>query len=240
MKERRRSYRVELDDETRIEATILAEGRNPVVARLLNVSTDGVAVRLDPPGEAFLPVGHTVEIVFQGERFAKPLTTVASVVHRLEEPEGARYGHEFTNKRGLDESLVAQALHTLFNRRRAHRVEPDPVSPIEVILTGGSAKAQMPGRMGDLSVTGMSVLTSREAETAFAGTNRLEAIFHLPGRQEPLRLECRVRHRCIFGTDVRYGLEFDTTRTESFGACLALIQGYVRDRQQQILRRAAP
>lgn len=234
--ERRSQYRVDLGEETKIEVTVLAGESPPIVARLLNVSADGVAVRIQPEAGRPLSVGLKAQLVFTGARFIKPLTVSAIVRNRLDERGPQRYGFEFTEKEGFDESVVAQALYTLFNRREACRIQPDRSRSIEVFLEGSPDGRRAVATLVDISVTGLAVLVGPQVELAMTEVGRLKLSFHLPKGREPVRLEGLVQNRTLVGTNVRYGIKFEPHLSTNFEAQRALIHGYVISRQEEILR----
>ncbi|HET6204896.1 MAG TPA: PilZ domain-containing protein [Planctomycetota bacterium] len=224
-------YRIELGMKSNVEVSIMAEGRPLLVGRLHDVSAEGAGVVLPNLTSAPLSVGQKAMLVFVGANIVRPLRVSAVVKQRRTEGIGAEavdhYGFDFTDKEGIDEFLIAQDLHILFNRRRTRRVQPDVAAPIEVLLEDGVSGKSAAGQLLDLSTAGVGLLVTPKVDSRFAGVDCLRLAFRLPEHAEELRLEGTIRYRAREAGGVRYGVEFDGVRTERFREKQAVLEKYV-------------
>jgi hypothetical protein len=185
-----------------------------------------------------LAVGQEVTLYLGLSEAERPLELPARVMNRTDEGELRRYGFQFTDREHLERQLPP-ALHRLFNRRYAYRVEPDPDSPIEVMLICTAPPLQVRARLVDISPDGMAFAVPLAAESALAAVDRLVACINLPGGRQPPRLGILIRNRSVLGNEVRYGVEFDLERTQDAQRQQAAVTRYVMDRQRTLIRRRA-
>lgn len=239
--ERRSQYRVTSEEVSSLHATIRTPGGVYSLGEPVDLSISGVGTQLlmslgfAATSCPTLVVGEEVTLYLGLSEAERPLELSARVMNRTDEGELRRYGFEFTDREQL-ECQLSPVLHRLFNRRHAYRIEPDPDSPIEVMLICASPTLQVRARLVDISTNGMAFDVPLDAESALAAVDRLVACVGLPGGGQPPRLGILTRNRSLLGNQVRHGVEFDLKRTQDAQRQQDAVARYVMDRQRTLIR----
>ena len=233
--ERRVQYRAEVEEGSGLQVAIANVVGSPISGLLLDLSAFGAGARFFVPDLPTVGVGQEVELAFTSERLKAPFTVGARVANRAEEEGSRRYGFRFLDGEPPGAQL-SPVLRSLFNRRSAFRVAPDPESPVEVALEDTRGGPRFGGRLADVSATGAGVRVAPEAESTFSQDVKLGISLLLPDRADPVKLMGNIRHRRLVGTEIHYGVEFDPDLTEEFSRKQAIITKYVMQRQRAMLR----
>lgn len=130
----------------------------------------------------------------------------------------------------------ATTLVRLFRRRNAFRAKPDPRIPVGVVIETPSGLRSR-AELFDISATGMAVVIDPDAENSLFRKEPLRLHFRLPGQAQVFDMYARIRSRSLYGSAIRYGLDFDTKASKQ-----AVLQGeriikYVMDRQIKAIQR---
>jgi hypothetical protein len=216
---------------------ISVPGESSATGRVIDITAEGVAVRIPSAAGLALREGEGVVLTFAGSRFPLPITTPGVVKYHLPEGPTDRFGLEFADKASLEKALGGQSLHFLFNRRKSFRVAPEKEPSIAVTLRRLGEEKRTVARLVDISEGGLSVSVGRESDPGYADRESLEVSLLLPVRDGDIRLRATLRHRRIVGGRIRFGMEIDVERTEDWKRQLGAIREFVAQRQQTMLRR---
>ncbi|MHC4416203.1 MAG: PilZ domain-containing protein [Planctomycetota bacterium] len=236
--ERRAQYRVQTDDSKGLQLTLVGPDDTPFPGQLLDVSASGAGARFSAPNCPSLAVGQEAALLLTSVPLRISLTISSRVQSRTEEDESRRYGFRFLEGQQLD-ARVAPALRTLFNRRGAVRVCPDPKSPVKVVLDSGPGSPPTEGWLENISATGARIRLEADAESTFVWTTSVGLSLFLPDCGDPLQLTGNIRHRQLVGGGIHYGLEFDSQLTDNFPRQQEAIVKYVMQRQRVVLQTSA-
>ncbi len=229
--DRRKHYRIIPPDHPDLRLTVAKAGRKPVSADLLDISAGGVMVQIALPNGPDLVLGEDVKLGFMCAQLRKPLDVLARVAHRIHKDDDLRYGLTFIDTEHLERCLP-EALFWLFNRRGLPRIHPDPATPIEITLEALPDGGRRPGRMVDLSATGVGVGITGELAP---DVRRVRVTFPLPNRREPVQIEGIVRScRPLSGDEVRYGIAFVLDPSKPLEDQHAAIIDFVTQRGQML------
>jgi hypothetical protein len=108
------------------------------------------------------------------------------------------------------DQVTIMALVATADRRFAPRVMP--AGTRQEVLLGRPGGSGVVGVLQDLSVGGVGVHLSMEAEEALLGAYEVLVSFCLDGALEPIELTGYIRSRVLAGALVRYGIQFDRDR----------------------------
>ena len=235
--ERRAQYRAEVEEGRGLQVAVANVEGSPLSGLLLNVTASGAGARFFVPDLPTVGVGQEVELAFTSERLKTPLAVGARVAHRAEEDDSRCYGFRFLEGEPPGAQLSA-VFRSLFNRRSAFRVTPDPESPVEVALEDTPGGPRLGARLADVSATGAGVRVAPEAESTFSQDVKLGISLLLPDHTDPVNLMGNIRHRRLVRAEIHYGVEFDPDLTENFAHKQAIITKYVMQRQRALLQRS--
>jgi c-di-GMP-binding flagellar brake protein YcgR len=235
---RRAQYRVTIGDVAELQVALLHPGGSPVGGRLLDVSGAGAGISFLGPKLPSLAVGQEVDLVFDSEKLAAPLTVPAVVQHRTEEQSARRYGFRFLEAQELD-AIIPPVMREFFNRRRTVRVVPDPRRPVKVELRTEPEAAPWEVGLVNISETGVAISLPTELDAKLAGITTVLVTLFLPGQRRPVSLMGDIRYRRLVLDRLHYGVNFDPETSREFSRKQAVITKYVLKRQLKSLRQSA-
>lgn len=213
------------DRNTPSEEGLLIELTTPAgdkcTGHILDVDRAVVAIGLSNDTGHALPVDQKTTLIVPGGPDG-PLEMGGRVVSRR---EGGRRS-EYTI--ALQDSEAIGVLSMLCNKRGAYRVRPGSSLSVKLKDQTGTHDATL----HDLSVTGLGVIVSQEAETAMAGTQALEIRFGPPAFPETFVMRGNIRHRSAVVSGIRYGLELVPEETPSSIEGQKRLTEYVMQRQR--------
>jgi len=160
-----------------------------------------VLAEFPPPGTPVLSIGERVPLAFSGPCLAQAFEVEADVA--LWSFNEAAFTYGFEVDRATKESLLG-AIH----RNRAHRVDFSHDDPVSITVESCPAGHQFTGTLQNLSMGGVGVTLSAEADAHLKSSYELLLGFELPGGDRPLSLVGRTRSRSMVGDEVRYGIQF--------------------------------
>jgi len=206
-------------------AEVLVAGAPACAGRVLSFDAGGALIEFRRAESPLLAVADEVDVRFRGDPLGDALTVSTRVVLRMEAPPHRSYKVQPTGAGASD-------LRALLRRRGSGRARPEPGEVVSVSLASAEHPHAIGGRLFDLSISGHSVLVSREDEAAFAGAERVVSCLELPGDEErPLRVAGRILHRRLSGDALRYGITHDAQRTADHAAVEDRIHRWVAERQ---------
>ena len=164
--------------------------------RLLDVERTVVSIGLSTDEGQALPVDQKTTLVVPDGPDG-PMELAGRVVSRRE--GGGQSEYEIA----LHDRDAIGRLSRLCNKRGAYRVRPGSSLEIKLKTLQGTHEATL----HDLSVSGLGVIVSPEAEQAMAGTQALVIRFGPPAFAEPFVMRGTIRHRTAVVAGIRYGVE---------------------------------
>jgi hypothetical protein len=211
---------------------VLGKGRESFRGLLQAVSTDVARLRFQGSPSPCFALGSRVDLLFPLDTSAPTFPGV--VAHRCER----------SDERDYDISLVVplsrraqlcDVISRVCNLRTGFRVRPGKERCTLRIRSCRTA-AWTPCDLKDVSIggVGLTLRTTVEPED-FAHARWLEIELCLPPEGTPLYLMGTIVNRRLLGLCARYGVKFDCSRTNDFGAIEARILAYVMARQQDAL-----
>lgn len=234
--ERRQLYRMTLGEENQVEVAVWTDNGDGLVGEVVDISAQGVAIRVPRNVTPVLSLGESVAFPFTPRTQTEPVALRATVRSRNLMGKHWRYGFKFQLKNTLN-MRFAEEFYGLFNRRNAFRVRPLPAQPIPVTLAGLEA-ATAPiatAQLNDVSATGISVLVSSSTDPSLTDDEALSMTLCPPTSTRPLKLAGRIRHRTPHGSNVCYGLQFDTEHSGQFQQDHEHLVDYIIHRQLEDL-----
>lgn len=192
-------YRFHEDEVDGVVAT-LHDGQLRAQVRLVDISSSGVALILEDAPDAAEPLLRRwkregrLTLVLSGPRVEKRTLLPLIPVHAQDLRDCLLMGARFK----VPESRMVQLernLEKIFNRRGAKRVTPRPRDHIPVVLSLGTPEApKLLGRLDDLSLSGVGVTIDSFVTAALHAGQKVQVSFRLGEDDEPLSLNCTVRH----------------------------------------------
>ena len=206
----------------------LAVGKELYRGRLIGTGTSEAIVEFPSPGGPVLPIAEKFQLTFQ-TAVGKPLGAVGRVIRRFESDTSERYHFH------LAEACNA-AVRTLFNRRGALRIWPDPKQPVSVQVKMPGAPKPVLGQLKDISMSGMAFCVPEDVEAGMFTKSTCQIAFKLPD-SPVLAFEGHIRHRALSSAGIIYGVEFEPS-TRGFEDASDAIGAWVRKREIEIIRLA--
>ena len=230
--ERRQLYRTTPGQANQVEVAVWTDTGNGLVGEVVDVSAQGVALRVPRNIAPVLSLGQNVSFPFTPRTQAEPVALRATVRSRNRVGKHWRYGFEFEldNMRGM---RFAEEFYGLFNRRDAFRVEPLAEEPIPVTIANldGSLPPIAIAQLCNVSATGLGIRFSSNADPTLADDAILHTMLRPPTSPCSLKLAGRIRHRTLRGDTVCYGLQFDPKHSEQFERDHENLVDYIIHRQ---------
>lgn len=215
--------------------------KTPIVARIktgedtfvdgLLTETDGqqAVVEFQASEAPALPIAGKTVVSIVGGGPAK--IVAARVIARSDDRVRCYYRFE-----SIEEDAFVQA--TVVNLRQAVRVQPANRETIEVILRGEGRGRPTRVTLIDISRSGLGVQLQTKGEDSLHRERKVRLAFRLPGDDEAFRLVGHIRQRSLFGSAIRYGIEFVQDQVTNFEREEERINRYVMKRQVEMLRAA--
>ncbi len=234
--ERRQFYRMPLGEENHVEVAVWTDDGDGFVGEVINISAEGVAIRVDREAAPILCPGESVAFPFTPRNQTEPVALRATV--RARHPMGKhwRYGFQFQLKNTMSVRF-AEEFYGLFNRRNAFRVKPHPEEPVSVTLAelNTSVSPITTARLNDVSSTGLGVLVSPNVDPQFTEADILCTTLWPPTSTRSLRLAGRIRHRTAHDGNICYGLQIDPEYSGQFEQDHEDLVDYIIHRQLEEL-----
>jgi hypothetical protein len=233
---RRDLYQITLGENNQVEVAVWTDSGDSLVGKVVDVSAQGVALRVPRNTTPVLSLGESVAFPFTPRTRTDPVALTATVRSRNRMGKHWHYGFEFRRNNTLN-VRVAEEFYALFNRRHAFRVKPLPEEPVPVTIAspGASIAPIATAQLFDVSATGLGVLVSLSKDPSLADDDVLRTTLCPPTSSCPLKLTGRIRHRTQRASAVRYGMEFDPDHSEQFERDHENLVDYIIHRQLQDL-----
>jgi c-di-GMP-binding flagellar brake protein YcgR len=234
--ERRQLYRMTLGEENQVEVALWTDSGDGLVGEAVDISAQGVAIRVLRSVAPVLSLGESVAFPFTPRNQTEPVALRATVRSRNLMGKHWRYGFRFQLKNMVN-MRFAEEFYGLFNRRNAFRVKPLPAEPIPVTIASLEASAPpiVTSQLNDVSATGLSVLLSSSTNPSLTDVGALSMTLRPPTSTRSLKLAGRIRHRTLHGSNVCYGLQFDAEYTGQFEQDHEDLVDYIIHRQLEDL-----
>ena len=200
--DRRRQYRITSKDDRSLSASLHLPSGETILAEFLDISANGLALRVPLERDPALAVGDVVEVTIV-RRGQKPVRTPCRVANTRQDGERhVRYGMVYVNFGNLYAQLDAQ-YSKFFNRRRSPRGAASLRGKVPVRLVWSSHLIET--NLHDLSRDGMGVRLTRQEAVMLKPGLRLRVSFRLP--EEPHEFSFRadvvhttpVKDKCVVG-----------------------------------------
>jgi hypothetical protein len=233
-KDRRKSYRVVPESVSQIGISMILPNRKLKAKKILNLSMEGASCSfptkecprftLNEKIRLKLELGSPKKVI-QIDAFLRGSDTVSDTTQ-------CRF--QFADPSSLLLNLTP-SLWKCFNRRQAFRVNLDPISSPEVTLEWRDGVTR--GHLADISAKGMGLSVRPDVAQELGHPDRLMLSFRLPGCDIPLKIVGQSFYRRSEKDDfIRYGIQFDWSRTENAQQQEAALVDYVMRRQQEIYK----
>ena len=230
--DRRLSYRESPSGDAAIRAEVSGT-RGQALGHVKDLSLLGAAIQFSFEQTTPFVSGEkvTLKIHFQQERSVQ----VEAVVRTQTEMDGCwQLGFTFIAPSAIRSKLPAELLRS-FNERAAFRVEPSVTLPVELRLP--KPGFHVSGRMRDISVDGLGVVTDASAGKRLAPGLEVSAEFRLPGQDRPLVCDALIHNRRTLNREaVLVGLRFGRGGSSDAVSQLRNLTDYVMNRQREWLR----
>ena len=224
-----------LEKSNALLVSLLLADEPDVSGLLLDLSADEASVRFSLTRCPDLAIRQEVELRFTSDRLDRPLLARARVTRRTEEPDSRSYGFRFTDY--SDFQHLSPDIRRLLNRRGSNRVQPNPELPVKVTLGAGRDGQRYPVRLVDISATGARFRVSGEVESALLETRRIAISMSFPDCGHPVELYGIICHRGVAGTEIDYGIAFES-ESASGPRHQDAITAYVTKRRGEIMQRS--
>lgn len=236
IQDRRGLYRTTVGQDNQVEVAIWTDSGDGLVGEVMDVSAQGVAIRVSRNSAPVLSLGENVAFPFTPRSQTEPVALRATVRSRNLLDKYWRYGFEFQLKCTLN-MRFAEEFYGLFNRRNAFRVKPLPDESISVNITGldASVPSIATAKLNDVSATGLSVLIPLTIDPTLAKNATLRTALRPPTSSRALKLAGRIRHRTAHNSTVCYGLQFEPAQCEQFEQDHEELVDYIIHRQLEDL-----
>ena len=229
--ERRLSYRDSPSGDAAIRAEVSGR-RGQALGHVKDLSLLGAAIQFSVQQTTPFVSGEkvTLNLHFQQERSVQ----VEAIVRTQTELDGCwQFGFIFIAPSAIRSKLPAELLRS-FNERAAFRVEPSVTLPVELRIPKGF---HVSGRMRDISVDGLGVVTDASAGNRLVPGLEVKAEFRLPGQDRSLVCDALIRNRRTLNHEaVLVGLRFGRGGSSDAVSQLRNVTGYVMNRQREWLR----
>lgn len=233
---RRGMERTDVDGHALVRVAVRVGQRGTYAGAVRNLCASGAGVDLPAGFAAGIEEGTVVQLAFRVKGSPTEVVVEAALRRRVTTGGCSYCGFEFERAVEFESSEERQRLGALFNERGAPRVCPHPNEPVEAALH--TEEGSVPGRMANLSTSGVAVDMDLKDWARVARAATLELELALPGRSEPLPCACTVR-RHVLGDSLQLGLAFDWERTAGAGETRAAIQAWIESQGNAHLLRAA-
>lgn len=229
-------HRAESEDDTPFSFSLLLPGQKKLAGELADVNMSGAAISFPAAQCPDFATDERIRLSLMLLKSQKSLILDALVKGSKSSQDRILYQFTFIDTTHLFRDLDP-ALTSLFNRRGAFRVGPDPLTPIGVTLDcdGHSTK----GSILDISLTGISLGVEKTVSRRFEYADQISMTFRLPGQKDVFRMVGRNVHLVSLQKGVRLGIEFDRKETENIRQQEQAISRYVMQRQLALLKRKA-
>jgi len=239
-KERRRSQRIELDEQDRITAAIETPGGSSFEGQIADFSIDGVTICFQGGELPPLFMGQTVTITLRVAMPSQEYSVVdieATVRKFAYDPASgiSRCGLEFCHRVRRD-SILFSTLFAIANQRGAARIEPDSKNPVAIALKLPDG-FQAEGTIRDISATGVGVVVPGSLEGADVGQDTVDVIFSLPDADGDVDMSGTIRHKKLDFDATWVGIEFNEQDESRTDLQQKKIVDYVMQRQRDLLKK---
>jgi hypothetical protein len=233
VKRRRRQYRVKPGHGDLITASV-PTGECHVAGAIEDLSACGLRLSFKGPDLPRCDLRSIVNVRLQSPYFEEPIAIPSVVTYRAQADEGVVYGFEFLDWLGLLH-LMPEELKAVFNRRRDHRVVPDPSEPIAVTvrLAGSGFEATAP--VQEISASGLSFVAGAEAEEALREADLVRVSLRLPAADQDLVFTGKVISRSLTREGIRHGIYLVEEATEDFERGVRALISYIARRRRETL-----
>lgn len=207
--------------------SILVHGQSlPLDGRVAEINIEGVSV-LFPSGEPpRIHAGDPVTLRLEASWLPRAVVTTASMTGKMKTDSGHLFRFGFSSQQSV-QGQITPVLHSIFNRRIAPRVVPNPEDGIQVAFKGADAQCIALLPLAQISSTGLACLVEGDASDFPAVGEKLEVSFMLPGRRDELVFPCILRTRRTQGGQTVVGVEFDRDGTPEFSRQQGAVLGFV-------------
>ena len=229
--ERRGRYRVSDVDRYGLTGSVLVK-KVAVPVDIYDVAFAGADIASN---NLDLTIDQPLTIQFVAKGMDRPAVVEAIVRWRRDwDDDGIiRYGLLFQNPSSLKRQIPTKLLGA-FNRRRSFRVAPQGPPLIARITRKDDFGFSIP--IISLSATGAGCLARNSSEEMVMTGDNVSVSFQLPGTQSPCVFFARVRYALKQRGGVRYGLDFDESKTKHYPRYQRRITKFVMDEQRKMLK----
>lgn len=207
--------------------SVLVHGQSlPVDGRVAEINIEGVSV-LFPSGEPpRIHAGDPVTLRLEATWLPRAVVTTASMTGKMKTESGHLFRFAFASQQAV-EGQITPVLHSIFNRRIAPRVVPNPEDAIQVAFKDSSGKVLALRPLAQISSTGLACLVEGDASEFPAIGEKIEVSFMLPGRRDELVFPSFLRTRRSDGGQTVIGVEFERNGTPEFSRQQGAVLGFV-------------
>lgn len=228
--EETRPYKTHLGWRNYVGVSLLVHGRStPVDGIVRDISMTGVSITFRESDVPELCAGDAVTLRLTASWLPRPVVAGGCLAGSRRDVEGIVYDFDFANADVVEEQITP-VLHSVFNRRRAPRVVPNPEDDTRVVFqSAGSERASM-AELHQVSSSGISIKMPPGDDPGAPIGSPTGISFYLAGRSEATRMAAYLRSRRHEGTHLVLGFEYDGERTPDFEKIQGAILGYVLSR----------
>lgn len=199
-------------------------GAPPAVGKVVRVEHHTVTIEFPRDRAPILAIARQTAVAFSSADLQTPLTVRSRVVFRRDEEDKLIYEFQFS-------PIDGETLNAVFRRRTASRVKPAEVVAVMARIPGQDLTPGVSAMLNDISLTGMSLSMGSQGEMQLCGHDHLHLSFKLPNVDQPIELIGKVRYRRMYGTMIRYGVEYDAQATADYAAQEERIAAYMVKRK---------
>ena len=233
MPKKRRHYRVKPGHTDLIKASVPSNACN-LPGTIEDLSACGIKLSFEDPDDPRLSLRAIIELKLSSPYLEQYLAVPSIVTYRARTDQGTSYGFEFIDWLGLLH-MVPEELKAVFNRRRDHRVTPDPRAPIRLVLEVAGSRLEATVPVEDISTSGLSFVAGPDLEKALGDAEDIGLSFRLPGTGEDIPFQGKIIMRCLTRDGVRHGVYLLEEATEAHKQGVKALASYVVGRRRETL-----
>lgn len=233
----RNQFRFEALQINPIGVRLSSSERAPLLGEPLLIDPEGVRARFSSHQAFGIALGDQVELEFSSRDWRAPIEVLAQLRARHEQASIRDLEFTFVDRKQVEEELLPR-LRALLNRRGATRAAADPKHPVEVLLEERGSGRSVPGRLVEVSSTGLLMEAPLGGEAGFVDAKECLVSLCLPLQEAfGLSIVAHIRGRSLCSESIQLGLEFDGSLTPDFAAQRDKILEYVMLRQPRSAHR---
>ncbi len=199
-------------------------GAPPAVGKVVKVEHHTVTVEFPRDRAPTLAIARQTAVAFSSADLATPLAVRSRVVFRRDEDDKLIYEFQFS-------PIDGETLNAVFRRRTASRVKPAEVVAVMARIPNQDLTPGVSAMLNDISLTGLSLSMGSQGEMQLCSHDRLHLSFKLPNIDQAIELIGLVRYRRMYGTMIRYGIEYDVAATHEYATQEERIAAYMVKRK---------